>query len=98
MPLSYRLLKVVDSTELCAYLNGASLNIDSPIIMTNSNYYDSQGMVSPNYEHHDCTISYPLYNLNCEHRNRTLPNYNKCYACLLIVPCYEKKYIIMTKN
>ena len=40
MPLSYRPSKVVDSTELCAYLNGASLKIDSPIIMTNPNYYE----------------------------------------------------------
>ena len=42
---------MVDSTELCAYLNGASLNIDSPIIMINPNYYDSHDMVSPNYGH-----------------------------------------------
>ena len=55
-------------------------------------------MVSPNYEHHDCTILYSLHNLNCKHRTRTLANYNKCYASLLIVPCYEKKNIIMIKN
>ena len=40
MPLRYRLRKVVDSTELCAYLNGASLNIDSPIIITNPKCYE----------------------------------------------------------
>ena len=30
----------MDSTELYAYLNCESLNIDSPFIMTNLNYYD----------------------------------------------------------
>ena len=122
MPLSYRLRKVVDSIELCTYLNGASLNIVSPIIMTNPNYYDkpqllwktpvimtnpnndshnyydSQDMVAPTYGHHDCTILYPLYDLNCKHQSGTLPKYNKWYASLLIVPCYEKKYITMLKN
>ena len=34
MSLSYRLHKVVDSTEFCACLNGASVNIVSQIIMT----------------------------------------------------------------
>ena len=52
-------------------------------------------MASLNYGHHDCTILYPFYNLNCKHRTRTLVNYNKCYASLLIVPCYdeENKYL-----
>ena len=63
-----------------------------------SHDYDSQDMVSPNCGHQDCVILYPLYNLNCKHRTRTLPNYNKCYASLLIVPCYEKIYIIMKKK
>ena len=63
-----------------------------------SHDYDSQDMVSPNCGHQDCAILYPLYNLNCKHRTRTLPNYNKCYASLLIVPCYEKIYIIMKKK
>ena len=126
MPMRYRLCKVVDSTELCAFLNGASLKIDSPtivtnpdycdntqllwrtpIIMTNPNYYDklqllwlhiyydSKEIVSPKYGHLDCTILYHFYNLNCKHRSRTFPNYVKCYASLLIVPCYEKKCIIL---
>ena len=30
-----------------------------------SHDYDSQDVVSPNCGHHDCTILYPLYNLNC---------------------------------
>ena len=34
MTLSYSLHKVVDSTELYACLNGVSLNIESPIILT----------------------------------------------------------------
>ena len=59
---------------------------------------DSQDMVSPNYGHHDCTILYPLYDLNCKHRTGTLPKYNKCYASLLIVPCYEKIYIMKKKT
>ena len=69
--------------------------------MTNPNYYDShyywdsQDMVSPSYGHHDCTIVYPLSNLNCKHRTGTLANYNKCYASSLIVPCYEEKKKIL---
>ena len=79
--------------ELCACLNGASLNvddIDAPIIMT-PKYYDSQYMVSPDYGRHDYTILYPVCNLNCKHRTRTLANYNKCYASLLIIPCYDEE-------
>ena len=38
-------------------------------------YYDSQDMISPKYGHHDCTILYPLYNLDCKHQTGTLPNY-----------------------
>ena len=45
VPLSYRLRKVVDSTELCGYLNGASLNIDSQIILTNPNCYDKSRLL-----------------------------------------------------
>ena len=86
MPLSYRLRKVVDSTELCAYLNDASLNVDQPIIMTNPSYYDSQYIVSPNL----C----PLYNLNSKHRTRTPLIYIRCYASLLIVPYYEKNILL----
>ena len=57
--------QVVDSTELCACLNGASLNIDfQNIVISPQNImnpplqkklydpqdcYDSQGMISPNY-------------------------------------------------
>ena len=52
--------------------------------------YDFQDMVSPNYGHYNCTILYPLHNLNCKHRTRTLPNYNKYIAFLLIVRLYEK--------
>merc|ERR1719376_1926059 len=63
-----------------------------------SHDYDSQDMVSPNCGHHDCIIFYPLNNLNCEHRTRTLPHYNKCHASLLIVPCYEKIYVIIKKK
>ena len=79
---------MVDSINLSAYLNGASLNTDSPIFITDPNYldshnyYDSQDMLSPNYGHHDCTILYPIYNVNCKHRTTTLPKYNKCYASL----------------
>ena len=36
MLLNYGLDQVVDSTELCARLNGALMNIDSPIIITPS--------------------------------------------------------------
>ena len=63
--------------------------------MTNPKYYDSQDMVSPSYGHHDCTILYPHDKFNCKHRSGTLAIYNKCYASLLIVLCYEenkKKY------
>ena len=86
MRLSCSLHKVVDSTDLCAYLNGASFNIDTPVIMTTADYYDSQDLVSPNYGHHDCTVMYPLYNLNCKHRTRTLASFNKCY-----VPCCDEE-------
>ena len=45
MPLNNRFHQVKESTELCACLNGASLNMDSPFIMTPPpNYYDL-----PNY-------------------------------------------------
>ena len=82
---------------LCAYMKSASLNINSPNIMKNPSYYeshnkcDSQDMVSPSYGHHDCTILYPIYNLNCKHRTSISANYNKYYAFLLIVPCYDEK-------
>ena len=87
----YRLTSFYDKPKLLSQ----TLNI-----MTNPNYcdshiyYDSQDKVSPNYGHHDCTVLYSLYNLKCEHRNRTLPNYYKCYAYLLIAPCYEKKTLL----
>ena len=69
--LSCRFHKVVDSTELCACVNGASLNMDFSVIMTSPsitthNYYDSRNMVSPYPGHHDCTVLYALYNLKCK--------------------------------
>ena len=97
MPLIYRIRKDMDSTELYAYLNEPSLNIDSPNIMTNPNYYDThnyyhfQDMVSPIYEHRDSTIFYHLYNLNCKHRTRTLIIYNKCHASQLIITCKDEE-------
>ena len=108
MSLNYRLHKVVESTELRACLNGASLNINSPIIMSPPNiltpifydsnncydshiYYKSRNTVSPICGHQSSTIVYPLYNLDCKHRTRTSANYNKCYASLLIVACYERE-------
>ena len=67
---------------------------DKPNYSDCQNYYDSQDMVSPNYGHNDCTILYPLHNLNGKHRARTLPNYNKLYASLLIVPYCEFFFIV----
>ena len=61
-----------------------------------SHDYDSKGVVSPNCGHHDCTILYPLHNLNCKHWTRILPIYNKCYASILIVPCYVMKNLNST--
>ena len=66
-------------------------------------------MVFPNYGHHDCSILYRFYNINCEHLTGTLANCNKCYASLLIVPCIEnlfyynklnstKKDVVILKN
>ena len=45
-----------------------------------SHDYDSQDMVSPNCGHQDCAILYPLYNLNCKHRTRTLPNFKLIFV------------------
>ena len=105
MSLKYRLRQGVDSTNLCACLNGASLNIDYAIIMNLPpnyydlpSFYDSRDTVSPDYGHHDSTILYPLYNLNYKHRTRAWTKYNKGYASLLIVHSYEEEEkIIITK-
>ena len=48
-------------------------------------------MISLNYGHPDCMVLYPSYNLNCKHRTRKLPNYNKTYVFSLTVPYYEEK-------
>ena len=55
-------------------------------------------MVSPSYGHCVCAILYSLYNLNCKHQTRTIPNYDNCFASLLIVPCYKKIYIPLIKK
>ena len=98
MSLSCRFHKVVDSTELCACVKGASLNMDFSVIMTSPNitthnYYDSRNMASPNPGHHVCTVLYHLYNLKCKHHTRTLPRNDKSYVSVLIVPCYKKNNI-----
>ena len=47
-------------------------------------------MVSPSYGHRNCIMLYHFHNLTCKHRNRKSTNYNKGYASLMIVPCYDE--------
>ena len=74
MHLDYRVHQVVDSTDLCACLNGALLNIESQSIKTPKIVWNHTNVttlkiyiVSLNHEHHDCTILYPHYNLDFKH-------------------------------
>lgn len=53
-------------------------------------------MGSANYGHHDCIVLYPINILNYKHRTKTLPNYDKCYVPLLVVPYYEEEKITIT--